>query len=109
MKEQIIKAVCFIVAGVAFAVFFMNVFQSHSKAFDFGLDSTLSNPSYYDGYGEMSTYVRYGIFKDLRECYGDLQATKILESIESKQESLSVLDSMIEACKVMKKETKEQK
>lgn len=110
MRQTIINAICFIVAGVAFVWFFVSVFQAQSRAFDFGLDlAEQSNPSYYDGYGKTPKYIRYEMFKGLRECYGDAQATKLLESLVSRGISFSELDSILEACKVMKKTKKELK
>lgn len=100
--EKVIKALCFIVAGVVFVGVVAKVFLIESKAFDldFGIQS---NQNYYDGYGELPEYVRYGIFEDLRQCYGDAQAIKLLDDFVAKRVSFSELEAQIKACKTQLK------
>lgn len=97
--EKALKVLCFIIAGVVCVVFFARVFYAESKAFDLQ-----SNPSYYDGYGEIPEYVRYAIFEDLRKCYGDAQSQKLLDDFVAKRVSFSELESQIKACKAQLKQ-----
>ena len=100
--EKVAKIAFFIVAGVAFVAFVAKVFWTESKAFDFDFKAQ-SNPSYYDGYGELPEYVCYGIFKDLKQCYGDAQAMKLLDDFVAKRVSFSELEAQIKACKTQLK------